>query len=363
MRQIVITKIIASLFALSLNSWIGEANAQTESDSSTLFTQVWIAEPGDTGLNRWNPRQLFEESGEVLDWNAKQLVFRRPGAKTSTTIPGDHVVRIEPRWADESLEKIHRMFFERQFQRVYIEGGTLINSVKDKGLPLWQVQVILAEIVESNSALGKPQLAARIFAALAKSKGEERIELPQLLLATIPLPWGETSLMDADLSTLRPFCEEWLASDTESLQLLGAAWLISGVKRANAIEKLESLARTAKSPIVSAYARVQLWRTVPPAEILSEHLPRWITERDKLLLPAQAGPTMLLADRLEKAGQSNLAIPEWLRIATLHADRYHLATKAISKASGALRSGGKNEEADQVQSLLDRFKIDDKIKK
>ena len=80
-------------------------------------------------------------------------------------------------------------------------------------------------------------------------------------------------------------------------------------------------------------------------------------------VPAQAGPTMLLADRLEKAGQSNLAIPEWLRIATLHADRYHLASKAIPKASAALRALGKNEEADRVLSLLDRYKIENKSKK
>ena len=64
---------------------------------------------------------------------------------------------------------------------------------------------------------------------------------------------------------------------------------------------------------------------------------------------------MLLADRFQQIGQTNLAIPEWLRIATLHGDRYHLATKAIPKASEALRAAGRKEEADRVLSMLDQY--------
>ena len=115
--------------------------------------------------------------------------------------------------------------------------------------------------------------------------------------------------------------------------------------------------------MIVAYAKAQLWRTVPPAEILSDRYPRWLAERDKLLLPAQAGPTMLLAERLQQAGQANLAIPEWLRIATMHGDRYHLVTKAIPKAAEALRASGRTAEADRVQSLLDRYKIEKNSKK
>ena len=320
-------------------------------------SQLWIAEPGDTSLNRWDPRELFEDSGIVLEWDSQKIVLIRPDAASPATIPGDYVVRIEPAWANENGAKIHRLYSERQYKLVVIKGQEIVTSASKSGLPPWQLRVILAEMVESSSALGKPGIAGKVFVALANYNP------PQLLLATIPLPWGESAFSEAGLPEIQSLSEEWISQENEAVQLLGAAWLLSGVKRPLAIETLNRLAKTSKSPFISAYARTQLWRIAPPAEVLSDRLPGWLSERDKLLLPLQAGPTMLLAERLQQAGQSNLAIPEWLRIATLHSDRYHLAIKAIPKASAALRDAGRKEEADRVQSLLDRYKTDANGKK
>ena len=305
---------------------------------------LWIAEPGDTGLSRWDVRALFEEDGILLEWDSQKVVLVRPGAMKETTIPGDFVVRIEPAWFNESGEKIHRLFLDRQFQSVTKLGSDALKS----GLPRWQQRLLITEIVESLSALGRTENACRVFAALAKENP------PQLLLATIPIPWGEDNFVLAE--GLESNAAAWMADDAEPMQLMGAAWLLSGSKRAIAIETLEQLAKNAKLPMVGVYARAQLWRTVPPAQVISDRFPKWIAERDKLILPAQAGPTMLLAERLMTAGQPSLAISEWLRIATLHADRYHLATKAIRKAVAALRSLGRAEEADRVQQWLERFK-------
>jgi len=314
-------------------------------------SRLWIAEPGDTGLNRWDPRELFEDSGILLDWDSKRVILFRSNSKTETTLPGDMVVRIEPAWANESGEEVHRLFAERQFKLVVTKGQEVVNQFEKSGLPVWQRRLILAEMIESCSALGKPQIAGTLFVALAKGNPP-----PVLLFATVPLPWGETAFADLDMTKINALAEEWIQQETESAKLLGAAWLLTGTKRAFAIETLEQLAKSSKSPMIVAYAKAQLWRTVPPAEILSDRYPRWLAERDKLLLPGQAGPTMLLAERLQQAGQTNLAIPEWLRIATMHGDRYHLVTKAIPKATEALRVNGRTAEADQVQSLLDRTK-------
>ena len=345
-----------SVFTIAMGMLLGCLASVSQSQSLRELAEdklgkeshLWLAEPGDTSLNRWDPRELFEETGIVLEWDEQRIVLIRTGAAKETTIPGDFVVRIEPSWANESGEKIHRLYSERQYQSVVKLGNDAIKS----GLPRWQQRVILAEMIESCSALGKPNIAGTLFVSLAKETP------PQLLLATIPLPWGETSFADADLSRIQSLSEGWVTQDSEAVQLLGAAWLLSGVKRPLAIEILGKLAKNSKSPLVSAYARVQLWRTVPPAEVLSDRLPRWLSERDKLLVPMQAGPTMLLAERLQQAGLTNLAIPEWLRVATLHSDRYHLATKAIPKASEALRTAGRNAEADRVQLLLDRYKTE-----
>ena len=306
-------------------------------------SRIWFSEPGDKSLARWDPPELFEDLGIILEWNAKNLVLLRPEAKRETTISGDFVVRIEPSWTEPG-EKIHRLFEQRQFPLVLTQGS---EAIKQGKMPQLQQLLILADMVESQSAIGKPHLAGRLFVSLAK------VNPPQLLLATIPLPWGNES-MQSDLPNVQPLAENWLIDANESLQLLGAAWLLSGQKRSIAIESLENLANS-KSSLVSAYAKAQLWRTVPPAEILSDRYPKWLGERDRLLLPIQAGPTMLLAERLAQAGQPVLAISEWLRIATLHGDRYHLATKAISKAADAFRSLGRSEEADNAELMLKRY--------
>lgn len=340
---------------LLFSSWLGavvwgQSTFEQLADKFGKESRIWISEPGDTGLNRWDPRELFEDSGILLDWDSKGIVFFRATSKSQITTPGDCIVRIEPAFANEAGETIHRLFLQREFRSVVTKGQEILNNSAKSGLPNWQLRLILAEMIESCSALGKPHIAGPLFISMAKGNP------PLLLYVSIPLPWGETPFSELDSARLLPLAEDWINQESESAQLLGAGWLLAGTKRNLAIETLEQLAKNSKSPMVVSYAKAQLWRTVPPTEILSDRYPRWLSERDKLLLPAQAGPTMLLAERLQQAGQTNLAIPEWLRIATLHGDRYHLATKAIPKASEALRAMGRNEEAGRVQSLLDRYK-------
>lgn len=45
------------------------------------MSRIWIAEPGDTSLNRWEAREVFEESGQVVEWNDQKVVLLRPGAQ------------------------------------------------------------------------------------------------------------------------------------------------------------------------------------------------------------------------------------------------------------------------------------------
>jgi hypothetical protein len=328
----------------------GQSTFDQFADKFGKESRIWISEPGDTGFNRWNPRELFEDNGILLDWDSKGIVLFRAASKSQVTIPGDCIVRIEPAFANESGETIHRLFLQREFKAVVTKGQEVLNNSVKSGLPNWQLRLILAEMIESCSALAKPHIAGPLFVSLSKGNP------PLLLYVSIPLPWGETPFSELDSTRMQPLAEDWINQESESAQLLGAAWLLAGTKRNLAIETLEQLAKNSKSPMVVSYAKAQLWRTVPPAEILSDRYPRWLSERDKLMLPAQAGPTMLLAERLQQAGQTNLAIPEWLRIATMHTDRYHLATKAIPRVTEALRASSRDEDADRVQTLLDRFK-------
>jgi hypothetical protein len=322
--------ILLLLSAKSLGQDLRQLAVEKFGDDSHL----WFAEPVDTSLSQWVPPNLISDRGIILEWNQQKVVLVRPDAQKETSIVGDYAVRIEPSLSNEAGKNVHRAFCQRDYPSVLSNGRAAVAS----GLPRWQQRLILAEMVDAASALGKTHDAGLLFASLAKDNP------PCLLLSTIPIPWGD-DVVAADMFKLQGSAEKWIGEEQEALQLLGASWLLSGKKRTEAVETLETLGRSSKVPIIAAYAKAQLWRTLPPSDLLSDKYPKWIAERDKLLHPLQAGPSMLLAERLAQAGQPALAIPEWLRVSRLHQDREHLASKAMSKSIEALKSLGRNDEA------------------
>ena len=142
----------------------------------------------------------------------------------------------------------------------------------------------------------------------------------------------------------------WIENEAPAMQLLGASWLLGGEQRSKGVEILQALSKS-DSEVIAGYAKAQLWRTVPPSEIMDYPLPQWLKLRDSLPLAAQAGPTMLLGTRLEQAGRHELAIGEFLRIATLFGDRYHLKQKAVANAIDISKAIGDNAQADRIGRL------------
>jgi hypothetical protein len=319
----------------------GQSLRQQAEDKFGKDSQVWFAEPVSTGPSRWDPPTIASDQGIILEWNAQKLILVRPEASKETIIPGDYVTRIEPAWTDPDAASVHTLFLERQFQKVVSSGSEVLKKTT---MPRWQQRLILAEVIQALTALRRTSAACKVFVSLSKENA------PQLLLSVLPVPWGQDKL-DEDTNAIQSLAEEWVLDPNEAVQFMGAAWLLSGPKRSLATETLEGLAKKNALPIVSSYARIQLWRTVPPSDILSGHYPSWIEERDKLLLPTQAGPTCLLANRLAQAGQPSLALPQWLRIASLHADRYDLLQDSVAKSVAALRSLGRIDEAQKVERL------------
>ena len=77
--------------------------------------------------------------------------------------------------------------------------------------------------------------------------------------------------------------------------------------------------------------------------------------RDRMLQPLQLGPTEFLADRLQRIGETDLAIGQWMRIATLHADRYDRARRALTAAADSLTRQGRPAEAKKIEAWIDEL--------
>ena len=355
LRKSIVVRLIAAilvwgLLPLSILSQVlfAQGLRQQAEEKFGTDSKIWFAEAGDTGLGRWDAIDPSQEVGIILEWNSKNIVFVRPDATRETTITGDTVCRVEPTWTHPTGKEFHELFIKRQFTAAVKLGA---EALKATGTPLWQQRLILAEMIEASMALGKVKIAGTLYVSLAKENA------PQLLLSTIPLSWGNEQL-DAQLPTMQPLAEDWVLSDNEAVQLLGAGWLLSGTKRTLAVETLKELTKS-KSNWIAGYARCQLWRIVPPSEIQSGLLPKWITERDKIPFSMQVGPSMLLAFRMSQSGQPSLATSEWLRIASLHQDRYHFALKALDKAIETEMGLGRKDEATLVRQMREQYQAND----
>lgn len=294
-------------------------------------SRIRWTEPGSPSLQRWESRNVIEIEGVISDWTREKLTLVKPQGTGITTYPGDLVIGVDPGWKLEEFAAVHELFCQRRFQEVIKQGQAALLLA---GAPRWQQRLLVSEMVQSACALGQWSVAGRIFSFLVKD------DPPDLLLASIPLPWSD-EVLTAGTSVANE-ATKWLDDESQAMQLLGASWSISGELRTRSVQTLQSISQSDRL-LLAGYAKSQLWRTVPPGEVLSTQQPQWYALRDSLPLPAQAGPTMLLAYRFEQSSQHDQAIAEWLRIASLHRDRYHLHRGAIERAVANCKSTGRED--------------------
>ncbi len=305
---------------------------------------VWT-EPGENSLDRWNPRVQIEVQGVVVSWDTDKLILVKPDGNGPTNFPGDLVIGIDPQWKSPAYAQVHQKYLQHQYREVLQQGQTALSLTE---IPRWQQRLLVGEMVEAAVSIQQYATAGRVFKVIAQDSP------PDLLMSRIPLPWADEigsvtpGLIQESLS--------WMESENPILQLLGAAWLAGTQHRLTAIEKLKSLGSNSSSR-VSEYAKVQLWRTTPPEEILSQKIQQWIDLRDRLSIPLQAGPTALLAYRLEQTNNPNLAIAEWLRVASLHSDRYHLVELANRRSLDLAKKSNDATLLQSVSSSLKQLKL------
>ncbi len=309
-------------------------------------SKVLWSEPGENSLNRWRARSIIEARGVVVSWDVDKLVVIKPEANGPTNFPGDLVVGIEPGWKSPAYAQVHSLFEQRKFKEVLQQGQAVLSLAE---IPRWQQRVVVSEMVDSAMAIQQYSAAARVFKVLTQDS------TPELLMSRIPIPWSDELIRVTPALTQEAL--GWIESDKPAMQLLGASWLLAGEHRLAAIDKLKSLSSNAL-PMIAAYSKIQLWRLTIPEEILSDGFLEWVAQRDALPVPLQAGPTMLLAHRLEQANQPKLAIAEWLRVTSMHADRYHLAEQAVRRGADAAKKLGDEELAQKiVQKIGSSFSL------
>ena len=310
-------------------------------------SRVTIADADDSSFNRWDAPGSRLETGVVLEWNAEKLFLVRPSDTKERSISSPRVLRIEPVWENPLAAKLHELYSKQRWSEAIAIGPKVLGSKSEyPSTPRWQQKMLLAELVECRTSMGSWEKGAVLFHSLALAKES----LPPLLATVIPIPWADSSVAIGDRKKLHELSEGWIRDSNELVKLMGASWMLDSDRQKEAIASLDVLAKQSKSALVSNYAEAQLWRTTPPMELATKRVNRCYSVRDSLLLPFQAGPTMLLAERFNKANEKELALSEWMRVAMMHSEQYRLASHAAKQAAAVLRERSQSAEADALET-------------
>ena len=287
----------------------------------------------------WNKRPSDRLAGMIEELDDQKIVYTE--GEKQREIPSDRVMHVVPVWRTEAAAAAHQLFEDRNYRG----AKEAIAKAVSNDLPRWQQRLLVAEFVDVFAALGEHRLAGGVYL-----KSLAANQPPAMLLAHLPMNWTsvEADRLHYEAAT------EWLASEDPYGQLLGASWLLLGPDSDAARAALGKL-QNSKQATVAALATAQTWRLVPPLEA-KEKIGEWLEFRDRLLEPLQIGPTEFIAERCARTGMIDLAIGQWSRIATVHADRPHRVFAALNAASRTLGQQGRADEAKRFQAWAEEFK-------
>jgi hypothetical protein len=287
----------------------------------------------------WEVEQSSVYTGTIKQFDAQELVLLEAATGQLTRIDSSRIDRVEFDWANEQATQFAKLVSERAYE----DAVRKLDEALKSGLPRWQQRFLVAAAVRCLEALDSQRSAGILFLNLAASSP------PPMLYADMPLAWTARETPSAVQSK----ATEWLASSDEVAQLLGASWLLFGADGETAQATLGKL-RTADNPTIAMLAQAQYWRTVPPPQTLSR-LPEWLQLIETLPQPLRIGPTEFVADRLMRIGEPDLAIGYWVRIASLHPERYHRAAFALQTAKKLLERNDRLDEAERLTPWIEEL--------
>lgn len=322
---------IFSLASVS-NSCQGQNRSNEELDR-VFYGPVKTGKADENKL--WTRETTAVLTGKIRRFDAQELVILDAQGK-SNRLASDRVFKVDVSWKPSAASAL-----ELLESRKYREAIPALQSALQEGFPPWQSQFLVNGLVRAAAALDRPRVAGIVFLQYQASETP-----PDLFFADLPLAWTPK---EPD-RLLREQAAKWLVGSSEAEQLLGASWSLSGSSREVARQTLLRL-EASSSKVIASLAVCQGWRfSAPPATM--QQLDTWLAFRDSLIRPLQLGPTEFIADRLMRIGQKDLAIGQWMRIATIHSQRYDRVKIALNAARSTLQRDGNTAEAERIAEWI-----------
>ena len=254
--------------------------------------RVWLEPQRPTSTqSNWYPRAIEIRSGEVLEFDAKQLRLLLTGDEAETTVAASRVLWIEPGNISELEVEAIRLFVAGE----HAQSLATLPSVLKQRPPVWRQQWITMLAACAAWKSGRSKIALELVAQL------DRRSLPPIAIAWLPVAWQNgPQPADAVIEA-----KNRLADLSAAVQLVAASWLLSSPARNQASAVLTKL-QTQDRADIARLAEILLWRTATPPQVI-ESAESWQSKVDALPMVLQIGPMGTLIEKLRSAGQSDAA--------------------------------------------------------
>ena len=253
-------------------------------------------------------------------------------------IPSARVVQLEFESGDaweKGLESWHAGNWDEAFD-------LLVKAYRDEERA-WAKYEIQSVILRCAYALEKYEIACDVFLQMMEDDPVTRH------FHWIPLSWQRG---DDDPTLIRQ-AERWMQSSNSLEQLLGASWILTTAKQAQAIEVLQSLAGSGKQPLADL-ARTQSWRPrVPRAD--RDRVNTWRQAIAEIPTELRSGPNWLIAQAASRLESHDLAAINYLKVAVDENAHEALRAEALLGAARQLHDEHPRESAETLKELKNRF--------
>ena len=312
---------------------------------STAQVELFILRDGKT----------TKRTGSIAEWKGHQIVLVANGRERK--IDSRTVVDISTNWPSD-LQRARELASDHD----YVSAAKKFQSAILQEDRLWVQQLILAELIEVYDAQELPNEAIQAFLRMVAKDSESRF------FSLIPLSWSTGGIRNPP----EAMTQQWIQSKSKILKLIGASWRLSGAKRKEAIETLQSLANDTDLRIAQL-ATTQLWRTqlFTATQVDTE---RWSRQMDQIQVELRAGPLFLLGEAYQKTGQDIEARLSWMKIPILYPEKKSLAAFALFRCASLLENSSSQNSVvkNQAEKLWNelvqehpssQFYAQDKLKK
>ncbi len=304
------------------------------STETTSYAQEPTDPVEDVVVIRGNdPNKTQKLKGTIVEWIGNRLTIQQRGRERDVT--ADEILSVQTIWGND-VDSARLLAGQGQFASA-IERYK--NAASQETRP-WARTIINSELVQACTAIDNHGEAIATFGSILGRDPETRF------MYLTPLPWTGT----ANAAAMQPQAEIWIEASQPVVQLIGASWLLTGPRSADATSRLEQIA-AGDNANLAALATAQLWRTVINRADESR-VARWEQQIARMPRAMRAGPLYLLGSARGQINQTDEAVLDLMRVRILHREQHSLAAAALYKSATLLQNAGQDEQANTLRREL-----------